>query len=225
MMKKLGVVTIGQAPRSDVAPILQKYIGGRAELIQVGVLDGFSREEIAETLSPGPHEYVLTSRLLTGEPVTMSREKITPILQEKIWALEHAGCRQILLLCTGVFPSLTTRTALLIEPDRVIASTVAAIVGKRRLGVVVPLEEQKAILAEKWDRFGIAPVFAAASPYHMTRETFQQAARELMRQRADLILLDCMGYGEECKAIAEEATGLPVILSNALIAKIVSEII
>lgn len=40
------MITIGQAPRNDVAPIIEKYLEGRAELVQVGVLDGMTKEFI-----------------------------------------------------------------------------------------------------------------------------------------------------------------------------------
>lgn len=224
-MKKLGVITIGQAPRSDVGPILQRYIGAKAELIQVGVLDGRTKGEIESSLNPGPNEYVLTSRLITGESVIISREKIAPILQEKIYSLEDAGCKQILLLCTGVFPGLKSRQALLIEPDQIIPPTVAAIVKNRKLGVLVPLAEQLDFLSEKWEKVGLSPVFAVASPYQSYKDSLQKAAKGLKRQNVDLILLDCMGYIEECKQIVKQSTGIPTLLSNALMAKIVSEII
>src|SRR4051794_7942617 len=110
-MEKLGMITIGQAPRTDVAPIIEKYLDGRAELVQVGVLDGMTKEYIEQNLYPEADDYVLTSRLVTNESVVMSREKIKPILQEKIDHLEDIGIKQILLLCTGVFPGLKTKAS------------------------------------------------------------------------------------------------------------------
>jgi len=130
-MERLGMITIGQAPRKDVAPILERYLEGRAELVQVGVLDGFSKAHIEANLAPEPGDYVLTSRLATGESVVMSREKIQPILQRKIHELEERGIRQILLLCTGVFTGLKTNTAHLIEPDLILPPTVKAMAGGR----------------------------------------------------------------------------------------------
>lgn len=73
-MKKLGMITIGQAPRTDVAPIVEKYVN-KAELVQVGVLDGMSKDYIQTNLYPEEGDYVLTSRLVTNESVVMSREK------------------------------------------------------------------------------------------------------------------------------------------------------
>lgn len=223
-MKKLGMITIGQAPRTDVAPIIERYLGGAATLVQVGVLDGMTKAYIEENLQPEAGDYVLTSRLVTNESVIMSREKIKPILQEKIHYLESLGITQILLLCTGVFPGLTTKNSYLIEPDHIIPPTIHALVGKRRIGIIVPLEEQKKTSYPKYSPFGLDPIFKVASPYKNDIASFQKAAEEL-KEEADIILMDCMGYTENAKSLVEEITGLPVILSNALMAKLVSEMI
>lgn len=223
-MEKLGMITIGQAPRTDVAPIIEKYLGGRAELVQVGVLDGLAKEYIEENLFPEENDYVLTSRLINGDSVVMSRAKIQPILQNKINELEDQGIKQILLLCTGVFPGLKTQSSYLIEPDHIIPPAVKAMVGHRRFGVIVPLMEQKENLKPKYSPFGMEPCFAVASPYKNDLANFHQAANEL-KDKADIILLDCMGYTEAARDLVSEATGLPVILSNAIMAKLVSEMI
>jgi protein AroM len=82
-MRKLGVVTIGQDPRADVGPILEKYIGGKAQIIQVGVLDGLTKAEIDAAFSPGQDDCILTSRLLSGESAVMSRDKAAPFCRQK----------------------------------------------------------------------------------------------------------------------------------------------
>ncbi|WNQ12256.1 AroM family protein [Paenibacillus aurantius] len=223
-MERLGMVTIGQAPRTDVAPILERYLEGRAELVQAGALDGCTKEEIDTKLKPEPGEYVLTSRLTTGESAVFSREKIQPILQRKIRELEEAGIHQILLLCTGVFPGLKTTTAHLIEPDHIIPPAVKAMAGGRRLGVLVPLREQTDSLLPKYTSVGLNPVFGIASPYRIEEGAYEKAAEKL-KDEADLILLDCMGYTEEARERVHRLSGKPVVLSNALMAKLVSEMI
>ncbi|MFE5319006.1 AroM family protein [Paenibacillus sp. NPDC056579] len=223
-MEKLGMITIGQAPRTDVAPIIEKYLDNRAELVQIGVLDGMTKSYIEQNLHPDAGDYVLTSRLTNGDSVVMSREKIQPILQAKIDQLEQSGIKQILLLCTGVFPGLSTSTSYLIEPDHIIPPTVKAMVGGRRFGVIVPLEEQMESLRPKYEPVGLDPIFAVASPYHNNEANFHQAAMEL-KDQADVILLDCMGYTEASRELVARASGLPVVLSNAIMAKLVSEMI
>ncbi|WP_149095320.1 AroM family protein [Paenibacillus terrae] len=223
-MDKLGMITIGQAPRTDVAPIVERALEGRAELVQAGALDGLSFAYIQEHLSPSPGEYVLTSRLTTGESVVISREKIQPLLQEKITRMEEQGIRTILLLCTGVFPGLHTRTAFLIEPDHVLPPVIKAMSGGRRVGLIGPLEEQKDNLKLKFNPHGMNPGFAAASPYSSSEEEFRHAAGQF-KDQADLIVLDCMGYTDVHRELAARYAGAPVVLSNALIGKLVSEMV
>ena len=46
MKKKLGVITIGQSPRSDVVPEIIPYLGDNVEVIEAGALDGLTYEEM-----------------------------------------------------------------------------------------------------------------------------------------------------------------------------------
>jgi protein AroM len=223
-MNLLGTVTIGQAPRPDVSPILEKHLADKVRLVQVGVLDGMTKEQIAESFHPGPHDYVLTSRLANDESVVIAREKIAPVLQHKIDRLEEQGCKQIVVLCTGVFDGLKTNNALLLEPDELLAPIVAAMVRHRKFGVLVPLAEQKTSLADKWTKHGLHPYIAAGSPYQYDERQIMNACAEL-KENSDIVLLDCMGYTESMRSFVADHTGLPVILSNALMAKIISEMI
>ncbi|MGG0175590.1 AroM family protein [Gottfriedia acidiceleris] len=167
---------------------------------------------------------VLTTRLSNGNSVVISREKIHSILQDKIYRLEEMGVKQILLLCTGVFPGLQTKTSHLIEPDRIIPPVIKAIVGQRRLGVIAPLAEQIESLREKFSHFSMSPHFAVASPYQNNVSNFERAAIELEDQ-SDIILLDCMAYTEQARRIVSKLTGLPVIVSNEMMGKLVSEMV
>ena len=48
----LGTLTIGEAPRPDVVPILDRHVPAEIRRIHRGVLDGLSRAEI-DQLSAG----------------------------------------------------------------------------------------------------------------------------------------------------------------------------
>ncbi|RYM04979.1 AroM family protein [Sporolactobacillus sp. THM7-7] len=225
-MDTLGVLTIGQAPRQDVAPILEKHMQMDVALLQMGALDGLTKEYIDKNLSPNEIDdgYILTSRLASGESVRMLRQKLQPLLQKRINDMEERGIKQILLLCTGVFPELSTTKAHLIEPDLVIPPAVKLMIGQKRLGVIVPLKEQMESMDDKFNRVGLDPVFAHASPYEDGSEPFRKAASQL-KDKVEYILLDCMGYNEEIRDLVKKYSGIPTILSNALMAKIVSEFV
>ncbi|MEK4327524.1 AroM family protein [Paenibacillus sp. FSL R7-0297] len=223
MSNNIGLITIGQAPRNDVAPIIEKYLEGKAGLVQSGVLDGFTADQVREFYSPGPGEYVLTTRMADGSAAVISRERIKSVLQGKVDAMEAAGIQTILLACTGVFPGLHTAKAHLIEPDRIIPPVVMAMLDGRRLGLIGPLPEQEESMNEKFAGAGARLPFAAASPYTGTEADFRAAA-ERLRDLADVIVLDCMGYVEQHRQWAASA-GVPAVLSNALMGKLVAEMV
>lgn len=223
-MAKLGTLTIGQAPRADITPIVDTVLAPELPRKHAGVLDGLSREDIARNFAPEPGGALLITMLLDGTSVVIDRERTERAAQAKLTMLEAAGCSTILMLCTGHFESLTTERARLIEPDRILPPTVAALVQDAQLGIILPLAEQIASEAGKWAPLARSPLYAAASPYGGDGPSVATAARDLAERGAEILLMDCMGFVERHRREAA-AAGLPVILSNALIAKIVSEVV
>jgi protein AroM len=223
-VSKLGTLTIGQAPRADITPILDDVLDTRLARRHAGVLDGLSRAEIERDFATEPGKPVLITKLLDGSAVVIGRARTEAAAQAKLAMLEAEGCSTILMLCTGHFASLTTEKARLVEPDRILPPSVAALVQGAQLGIVVPLPEQISSEAGKWAPLGRAPLYAAASPYGGGGISVAEAARDLAGRGAQILLMDCMGFVERHRQEAAEA-GLPVILSNSLIAKLVSEIV
>ena len=220
----LGTLTIGQAPRPDVVPIIDRYIPADVRRIHIGVLDGLSRGEIDRRYRPEPEEPVLVTRLQDGTEVELSRRRIKGGVQEALGALEAEGCDAILLLYTGTFDGLECDKAWLVEPDHIIPAVVAGLIEKRQLGVIVPIASQIGSESGKWRPLHRPPVFAAASPYAATPDAVVDAGKELQARGADAILLDCIGFTERHRE-ALLALGTPVILSNAVAAKALSELL
>jgi protein AroM len=225
MARILGTLTIGAAPRPDLTPILERHLPSGVERMDRGLLDGLSGEAIARTYGAEAGEAVLVTRLADGGAVQLSAAKVRCALQGELDALEAAGCHVVLLLCTGAFQGLRLRRAFLIEPDRVIPPAVAGIVRDRRLGIVVPLSSQITSESGKWQALEREPVFAAASPYTGAPGAVVAAGGLLARRGAEALLLDCIGFVEAHRRALARASDLPVILSNALMAKIVGEML
>ena len=110
----LGTVTIGQAPRPDVVPIIDRYVAPQVRRIDRGVLDGLSRAQIDSRYKPEPGEPVPVTRLQDGCAVELSRARMRGGVQDRVAMLENDGCDVILLLCTGMFEGLECRRAWLI---------------------------------------------------------------------------------------------------------------
>ncbi len=224
MNASFATLTIGQAPRGDIMPLLATYLPVE-QVMHVGLLDGLSEQQIAQRYHPQPGEKVLVTRLLNGAQVILSAARVERGLQQKIDWLDDLGCETILLLCTGEFGRLSAARALLLEPDRIVPPLISAIVGEHPVGIVVPVAEQVQEQANKWQWLATRPCFAVASPYLADEAEWLRAAQTLSRQDVKVVVLDCIGYHQQHRNFLQTQLEIPVLLSNVLLAKLAAELI
>src|SRR5262249_58857070 len=117
------------------------------------------------------------------------------------------------------------RRGLQLEPDGIIPTGVAGLARDRQLGIIVPVTSKITSESDKWKALERPPIFAAASPYMDTVDVVTASGVSLVRRAAEALLLDCIGFVEAHRRQLAHASGLPVILSNALMAKIVGEMV
>ncbi|AMQ07798.1 AroM family protein [Sporosarcina psychrophila] len=218
MVKKIGLITIGQSPRVDMTPEMAPLLGDDCEFIEAGALDDLSLEEI-EAFAPSDGEPTYVSRLRSGSYAKLGKSKLLPLVQEKIAKLEEEVSSTI-LLCTGSFPTFIHNKPLLF-PDKVLNGMVESVLGNGKLGIIVPLMEQKDTLMEKWGDIPLA--VESANPYQSDEDLITPSLK-LKELGATVIVLDCMGYTERHKIVVKETTGLPVILPRSIVARIAAEL-
>lgn len=217
MVKKtIGVLTIGQSPRVDVTPAIQKILGPDVNIKEAGGLDRLHEDELP-SISPEKGDTTYISRLRNGKSVKIGKSKLLPLLQDELTKLEEEAA-VVIMLCTGDFPSLIAKKPI-IYPDKILNSTVNAIMQSGKLGLIIPLEEQKSSLVQKWQSLDV--LVEAASPYE--ESDIFGAARKLKERGASMIVLDCIGYNEQHKLDAIKGSGLPVMLPRTLTARIAAE--
>jgi protein AroM len=221
MPAMLGTITIGQAPRPDVTPVLDAQVPASVPRRHVGVLDGLTDQDIAARFAPRSRDAArMVTRLADGRAVEVDAAAAEAGVQRKLTELEDAGCTVVVVLCTGVFRGLRAKRAWLIEPDRFLPALVAGIVGARRVGLISPVAQPPDQARRKWAALQIPPSVAVASPYADGEAGVEAAARELQRAGADVLVLDCIGYVDRHRAAAYTATRLPVLVSNDLVARV-----
>ncbi len=222
-MKRIGIITIGQAPRSDVVPDMAAILGREVEIVEAGAIDDLNTAEELATVAPRPGETVLVSRQRDGRQVQLARERIVPRLQASISLFERQGLAVILLLCTGQFEGFDYH-GLLLEPDKLVCNFVAGVFGAGLLGILVPEPEQVEQMARKWQAPGRQVIVATGSPYKSIADV-ERGARRLCELNPQLVVLDCMGYRVEHKRLVADMVSCPVILSNTAVARMLAEIL
>ena len=223
-MKKIGFITIGQAPRNDIMEDVFPLLEGDVEVLQCGALDKLTLEEM-RSIAPEQGDTVLVSSLRDGTSIAMGEKKIIPLLQECINNLESFGVTGILLLCTGDFKDLLTAKVPLLSPNRIMKGIIPTICDGKMLTVLVPDEEQKKEALEQWMREDVKINVIALSPYESTERDFEQVSEQLKNSSSSFVLMDCMGYSQKMKKYISERTGKNVILPRTLLAAILKEIV
>lgn len=224
-MTHLGVVTIGQSPRREMAEELREQLGAAVSIVQSGALDAVSNEDLA-TLRPRTAETTLTTVLRCGHAVQVDRDLLVPLVEAAISQVETAGAEVTLFVCTGSFVPLA-HLAPLLHAEQLLLSGVAGLAsGVSRVGIVAPLPEQEGEVASQWRGVLSAEVrVASADPY--SAEALSEvtlAAHRLAGQGVGLLVLDCMGYGEAARKAAATA-GIPVVLARAVVARLTAEFV
>lgn len=219
MKARLGIVTIGQAPRVDVVPEMAELMGPGVEVVERGALDGLGPAAIA-ALEPGPGDEVLVTRLTDGRPVFVGKARITPLVQQRIDALAQEGVAMTLVLCTGAFQGLAAPHPLVI-PERILAGVLRGIAFHGRLGVITPSARHVPQAEARWRGHGFDPVVVPLSPYDHGAGGLDVAP--LRAGGVGLVLLDCMGFRREARRQLQEALGVPLIVANLLVARVIAE--
>lgn len=221
MAKRIvGAITIGQSPRDDVIPEIQRVLGPEVEILECGALDGMSREEV-RGLTPDPGDPVLVSRTRDGAEIFVSEALVLERLRDCTRALEDRS-ELLLLLCTGTFPPLEVEKPVL-YPEHLLRQLVASL-GVHRLGVLTPSQHQLGGQRERWGKLVPEVNVQAASPYGAP-EALQEAAGNLTQAGVDLVVMDCIGYTRVMAAVVREQVGCPVVLASTTLARAAAEML
>ncbi len=219
---KIGAITIGQAPRTDMTKDMTDILSDDITLVEFGALDDYTLEEVRRQFAPKSGDTVLVSRMRDGSQVKLSEKAILPLIQECIDKAQRSGVCAILLLCTGAFPEFTS-DRLILKPQPIFHSLASTLAGGKRVGLIVPDQAQKNQVQKRWQDSGIDVTLAIGSPYKGLEEVLA-AAEELNGEDVAFICLDCMGFTVEMKKRVSQITGKPVLLPRTLMARILDEL-
>jgi protein AroM len=219
-MTKVGFVTIGQSPRTDITPDIVEQFPDDIDVVEAGALDEFnSAAEVQEAVGVREGEPIFVTQLRDGTSVTVDRDSVIDLVQARIDELAEE-VSTIGVLCTGDFPTLDAEVPIL-EPRDLLHAWTSSIADGGTIGVLMPKQEQIDQTYEKWAEFDV--VAAAGSPY--TDEDEVGPAAEALGTDTDLVVMDCMGYTPAMKATVREKTGSGVLLGRSVLGKTAAEVL
>ena len=218
---KIGVVTIGQAPRADVVPHMVPAWGKGVTVVEIGALDGLTRTEIAR-LAPDDNNDLLVTRMADGCAVVVGHRLVTPRMQMAVNDLAEQDCDPIVVLCTGVF-ELESPGPRLVYPRKVLehlAVTMGLATPGVTLGLLVPDPKQEEPMADLWRKLTSRVIATSASPYEFNEgpAAFERAGEKLYKGDARVIVMDCMGYTPAMRRALLQRAQVPVVLANQAVA-------
>lgn len=222
----VATITIGQSPRTDVVPAMRRSLPTGVEVVEYGALDGMSRDEIA-ALAARDGEVGIVTRLRDDSSVLLSHELILPKMQEKADEAVERGRADVLVILCGADWSALNLSRMIVNPGRVFPAIVNALAAGRKLGVIKPDAGQIERELQRNHAQGIDAAVTSASPYagpdrlRLARE----AADYLRSEDCELIWMSCVGMDEAMRGVVAEQTGVPVILAQSLLARIVGELL
>lgn len=227
MASTLGIVTVGQAPRDDIAALFAAHAPAGTKVILRGALDGLSDAEV-DRLQPKDGGDTLYTRLRGdgkggGRDVKISKKAViarSPAALEKLWA---DGCDVLVYACTGEFPPMPGDENVLF-PSRVLNGLATGLLPRGRLGLLIPLAEQGGKLTSKWARPGLEVVAEALAPSAGQGEA-AAAAERLAAKKPDLVAMDCMSYTPATKEWIKGPLGVPALLAITATGRVLREML
>jgi protein AroM len=227
MVRTLGIITIGQAPRDDIAALFAEHAPGGTKVVLRGALDGMTDAEI-DRATPESGGDTLYTRLRGdgkggGRDVKISKKAVIARSPEAIAKLRNDGCDAIVYACTGEFPPMAGDEGVLF-PSRVLNGLATGLLPRGRLGLLIPLAEQADKLASKWARPGLEIVAEALAPSADAKEA-DAAARRLAARKPDLVAMDCMSYTPATKEQVKPALGVPALLAITATGRVLREML
>ena len=198
-------------------------MGLEVEIVEKGALNGLDLDAV-KNLSPGPADRILVTRMKDGTEVKLAEKHIIPRMKNAMGELEEDDVEFIILLCTGDFSEIDS-SKILLRQDRIIKNAVNAILGKGKLGIVVPSSDQIQTAGNKWETTNLDVIFETLSPYSCTEQQIIEKADKIKNEDVDIIVLDCIGFDQKTKTIFRDITKKPVLLPRTLIGSVLREII
>lgn len=222
MGKTLGIITAGQSPDRGLIADIAPLFGPDVDILATGLLDGLADDEIAG-LAPSDPERTIAAPLADGRVAAVDAALLAQRVPEKVRFVEERGA-DLTVVFAGVEVSASAGQKMLIRPIPVVTCIVSALLPDRPLGVIVPLHRQQQQARRRWvefeGRLTVLPVSAFDGDVN-----WNEAATALIAADVALAVLDDFAYTPAVAANLSALSGLPVLSSRMLVARIAAQLL
>ena len=217
---KIGVLNPGEAPTPGLAEDLRDLIGHEHEIIEVGVLDDLSSDDL-RGLAARPGEEVTVAQRADGGEIHVASARLFPLGQVVVTKLEGFGAEVIFPACAGDLPEYSCQVRY-VNTFRLLRSVIDVLLPQGRLGLLMPSKLQR----EKHERWYANPhrqlVIAGASPLSLAQ--ISEAADALAAARPDIVVMTCFLNDRGQRSVVRRIVGCPVLLSRSVVGRVVSDL-
>jgi protein AroM len=227
MMTKLGIILCYRL-NADRERYIRDSLETAAEILIAGAQDGLSDAELRQLDTGEPTSFAET--LADGSTVFLSEQTVTDNACKAAEKLKRQGASVVMIFDS--FPLPVLRASGVITPFDLLEHGALAMRNQGSIGVLQPIKEVMERELQHWQALGVPVVHAYAPPLmpdspdnaqveesirNAPDEHLIQAALTLVEQGAEVIVLDCFGYGDNHRELVFGVTGKPVILPTSYI--------
>lgn len=222
MNTSLAILSVGAVPIDEIMPLLTEHIPEK-QITHLSLPGNLPARDISENYAAREQEKALLMRLPDGSVFRASHQKIEQALQAVIEVLEAQSCDVIMVL-GGHFSRLSTRSAILLLPERLVPPLVASIVEGHQVGILLSDPEQLTSQRQKWVGLETPPLYGVDALLN-DDAALLQAGGKLKTRGADVLVLDCLGFHQRHRDLLQKTLEIPVLLSHMLVARLASELL
>ena len=208
----VGLLSLGQTPRPDLATSVEHFLPG-AKILVKGGLDDLSPEDTV-TLALDPGTYPLMVLLADRSSLEVDMKRLIPLLAHKVEELYREGADYAVLMCSGGFPAFTANIPV-IRPVSLLLAFAETAAPRKRVGIINPIASQQRPAAVHWEQQGFTVHSAFASPFEP--EAVCAAAQKLAAQGVECIVLDCMSFTEELRTVVQKNITIPILVPMRMV--------
>ncbi|WP_244549180.1 AroM family protein [Bradyrhizobium canariense] len=211
-ISRIAVITGGRSPRPELLAELSARLGP-VRCDEFGALDDVSEDVLAHR-APDPEAPSFLAPLGGGANVVVSVALMEEQVARLVGRLDELGYDLVVIAATALFAPVSARTPV-VHGQRAVDAWISALaVGDINIGLIYPLSRQGKQLATFAHRTQFQSANATIKGGHSAYLT--QAASRV--SRADLIVMQSVGYTEAMAEQVARESGKPVVTARGIIA-------